>query len=48
LLAFTQEHERLDGAVIPGTALDGWLRWLHWYADQLDPLTSTDGPGERP
>jgi hypothetical protein len=48
LLAFTQEHERLDGAVIPGTALDGWLRWLHWYADELDPFTSTDGPGERP
>ena len=48
LLAFTQEHERRDGTVTPGSALDGWLRWLHWYADRLDPLTSTDGPTEQP
>ena len=46
--AFIQEHEHSRGPVVPGSAPDGWLRWVQWYADQLDPFTSSDGPSEDP
>jgi hypothetical protein len=48
LAAFKQEHERRHGAVIPGSRTDGWLHWLHGYAERLDPLTSADEPNEQP
>jgi hypothetical protein len=28
--------------------LDGWLRWIHWYADHLDPVTRPNGPKQLP
>lgn len=31
-----------------GGRIDGWLRWMHWYADHLDPMTRPDGPKQRP
>ena len=48
LAAFTQEYERRHDAVVPGSRTDGWLHWLHGYAERLDPLTSEDEPHEQP
>jgi hypothetical protein len=37
-----------DGPIEVGGKIDGWLRWMHWYADHLDPMTRPDGPKQRP
>jgi hypothetical protein len=37
-----------NGAIGAGSKIDGWLRWMHWYADRLDPITRPDGPNQRP
>jgi hypothetical protein len=36
------------GAIESGGAIDGWLRWLHWYAEHLDPITRPQGPRQQP
>jgi len=37
-----------DGPIERGSHVDGWLRWMHWYADHLDPITRPDGPQQAP
>ena len=37
--AFEAHHIATAGNVVMGGDVDGWLRWLHWYAEHLDPLT---------
>jgi hypothetical protein len=37
-----------DGPIEVGGKIDGWLRWMHWYADHLDPMTRPDGPKQGP
>ena len=37
-----------DGPIEVGSQVDGWLRWMHWYADHLDPITRPDGPRQAP
>jgi hypothetical protein len=48
LEAFTTEHELRYGRIATGSKADGWLRWLHYYAQRLDPLTNDEGPSECP
>jgi hypothetical protein len=48
LEAFTTEYELRHGKIATGSEADGWLRWLHYYAQRLDPLTNDDGPSECP
>lgn len=44
LEAFTSEHELRHGKIAAGSKTDGWLRWLHHYAQRLDPFTNDEGP----
>jgi hypothetical protein len=46
--AFAAEYERRHGSFPPGSRADGWFRWLHYYAERLDPLTNHDGPSQQP
>jgi hypothetical protein len=46
LEAFTAEYELRHGKIPIGSKADGWLRWMHYYAERLDPLTNDEGPGE--
>ena len=46
--AAAEAHLSKDGPIGVGTNIDGWLRWMHWYADHLDPITRPDGPKQRP
>lgn len=39
-----EAHFSKDAAIEAGSQVDAWLRWMHWYADHLDPLTRPDGP----
>ncbi len=46
--AFEAHHVATHGAVEVGGFVDGWLRWMHWYAEHLDPITRPEGPKQRP
>jgi hypothetical protein len=48
LEAFTSEHELHHGKIATGSKVDGWLRWMQYYAQRLDPLTNDEGPSECP
>lgn len=36
------------GCIDAGGSIDAWLRWIHWYANHLDPITRPDGPKQGP
>ena len=36
------------GCIYAGGSIDAWLRWIHWYANHLDPITRPDGPKQGP
>jgi hypothetical protein len=40
--AAAEAHLSKDGPIEVGSQVDGWLRWMHWYADHLDPMTSPE------
>ena len=46
--AFEASHIATKIEVTGSSRVDGWLRWLHWYADNLDPLTRPGGPSIGP
>ena len=46
--AFEAQHVARCGAIPVGSPVDGWLRWIHWYAEHVDPLTRPEGPKEQP
>ena len=46
--AAVEAHLSKDGPIEVGSQADGWLRWMHWYADHLDPMTRPDGPQQAP
>jgi hypothetical protein len=46
--AFEAHHVEIHGAIESGGPVDGWLRWIHWYAHHLDPITRPSGPPQAP
>jgi hypothetical protein len=46
--AFEAQHVARCGAIKVGSPVDGWLRWIHWYAEHVDPLTRPEGSKEQP
>jgi predicted nucleotidyltransferase len=32
------------GCIDAGGSIDAWLRWIHWYANHLEPITQPNGP----
>ena len=36
------------GCIDAGGSIDAWLRWIHWYANHLDPITRPGGPKQGP
>src|SRR4051812_19472756 len=42
--AFESRYREAVGNIASGGSIDGWLRWLDWYAEHLDPLTRPGGP----
>ena len=46
--AFEAHQIATNGAIEPGSVVDGWLRWIHWYAHHLDPITRPEGPKQGP
>jgi hypothetical protein len=45
--AAAETYVSKDGPIEVGSTVDGWLRWMHWYANHLDPITRPDGPKQR-
>jgi hypothetical protein len=45
--AFEAHHVAMCGAITVGGPVDG-IRWIHWYAEHVDPLTRPAGPKEQP
>ncbi len=46
--AYETHHIAKHGSIKTGGAVDGWLQWLHWYAEHLDPITRPNGPSHGP
>jgi hypothetical protein len=46
--AATEAYLSKDRPIDTGSEIDGWLRWMHWYAKHLDPITRPDGAKQGP